>query len=61
MDNVFYALDYQNMEAISEITSPEEVKKKANFFKKIQNSWVNNSIILRIKNEKLSGYCFLVD
>ena len=31
------------------------------FLRKLQTSWVNNLRILRIKNAKLSGYCFYMN
>ena len=34
----------------------ECIKKLTNFLRRIQTLWVNNSIILPIKNTKLSGY-----
>ena len=34
-----------------------EYIKTAHFLRNVQTSCVNNSIILRIKNAKLSGYC----
>ena len=39
----------------------EYVKKVAYFLRKIQTSRINNSRILRFKNEKLSGYCFYME
>ena len=35
--------------------------KLAYFLRKIQTSRINNSRILRIKNKKLSGYCFYLN
>ena len=39
----------------------EYVNNQSTFYKNLQNSQVNNSRILRIKNTKLSGYCLYIN